>query len=67
MKKLALICMVLLLVGISFGVCPSADLTGDCKVNLADFAIMASEWLTEGIFWGGRKWGGIQRYCREIG
>ena len=49
MKKLALICMVLLLVGVSFGVCPSADLTGDCKVNLADFAVFASQWLTEGI------------------
>ena len=29
-----------------WGACPSADLSGDCKVNLEDFAIMASEWLT---------------------
>ncbi|MEN8127618.1 MAG: BspA family leucine-rich repeat surface protein, partial [Planctomycetota bacterium] len=26
--------------------CPSADLTGDCRVNLDDFAVMASGWLT---------------------
>ena len=48
-----------------FAVCPSADLTGDCRVNMEDFAdlaeqwlaaygmddlaSMASEWLTEGI------------------
>lgn len=28
--------------------CPSADLTGDCKVTLEDFSIMAIQWLTEG-------------------
>ena len=28
--------------------CPRADLTGDCFVDLQDFAIMASEWLTGG-------------------
>lgn len=27
--------------------CPRADITGDCKVNLEDFAIMASEWLDD--------------------
>lgn len=26
--------------------CPSADLTGDCSVDYADFAVMASQWLT---------------------
>lgn len=30
----------------SFAACPSADLTGECKVNLDDFAAMASGWLT---------------------
>jgi len=49
MKKLALVCMLLLLVGVSFGACPSMDFTGDCKVDLADFALFASQWLTEGI------------------
>mgnify|MGYP000897189352 FL=1 len=32
-----------------FAVCPTADLTGDCRVDLADLAIFASQWLTEGI------------------
>jgi sulfatase modifying factor 1 len=26
--------------------CPSADLTGDCFIDLADFAIISSQWLT---------------------
>jgi len=30
----------------AFAACPSADLSGDCMVNLEDFAIMASGWLT---------------------
>jgi hypothetical protein len=25
--------------------CPTADLSGDCFVNFADFAIMANQWL----------------------
>jgi formylglycine-generating enzyme required for sulfatase activity len=29
--------------------CPSADLTGDCFVDYEDFALMANQWLTEGI------------------
>ncbi len=32
-----------------FAACSPADLTGDCKVNFADFAIMAADWLDEGI------------------
>ena len=28
---------------------PVSDLNGDCKVNMSDFAIMASEWLTCGL------------------
>src|SRR4030042_7073999 len=27
--------------------CPSADLTGDCRVDFKDFAIMASQWLDD--------------------
>jgi hypothetical protein len=34
--------------GATFAECPSADLTGDCKVDLEDFAIMASQWLEDG-------------------
>lgn len=30
------------------GGCPLSDISGDCKVTLADFAIMAAEWLFEG-------------------
>jgi len=28
-----------------FAVCPSADLTGDCHVDLKDFALLSSQWL----------------------
>ena len=27
--------------------CPSADVTGDCRVDLDDFAVITSGWLTE--------------------
>jgi hypothetical protein len=27
------------------GECPSADLTGDCYVDLADIAVVAEQWL----------------------
>lgn len=51
MKKLALICMVLLLLGISFGAdCHfelPGDINGDCKINIADFVIMAQGWLVD--------------------
>jgi len=30
----------------AFAACPSADLTGDCLVDLLDFAVMANQWLT---------------------
>jgi sulfatase modifying factor 1 len=29
----------------SWGVCPPEDLTGDCYVDLADFAVFASQWI----------------------
>ncbi len=32
-----------------FAACPSADLTGDCIVNLEDFALLVSQWLDEGV------------------
>ena len=51
-KRSILIAMTVLcatISAISSGACPRADINGDCKVNLEDFAIMASEWLTEGI------------------
>ncbi len=51
MKNLLTISLAMLLIfaGAAGGaVCPEADLTGDCKVNLEDLAIMASEWLVDG-------------------
>ncbi|MBN1764127.1 MAG: SUMF1/EgtB/PvdO family nonheme iron enzyme [Sedimentisphaerales bacterium] len=30
---------------VSLAVCPSADISGDCYVNMVDFAIMACQWL----------------------
>ena len=30
------------------GACPSMDVTGDCRVDLEDFAVFASQWLDEG-------------------
>ncbi len=27
------------------GKCPAADLTGDCRVDLADIALFAEQWL----------------------
>ena len=29
-----------------FGACPSMDFTDDCRVNFADFAVFAEQWLT---------------------
>ena len=48
MKMLLTISLAVLLIfaGVA-GACPSADISGDCKVNLDDFAIMASEWLID--------------------
>ncbi|MCF7958332.1 MAG: formylglycine-generating enzyme family protein [Phycisphaerae bacterium] len=47
MKMLLTISLVaLMFTGVAGAGCPSADLTGDCKVNLEDFATLASEWLT---------------------
>ncbi len=37
---------ILCISGPIWAACPGADLSGDCKVNLDDFSMMASEWLT---------------------
>ncbi len=31
----------------AFAACPSADLTGDCRVDLEDFAVIGADWLGE--------------------
>ncbi len=33
----------------AFADCPAADINGDCRVDLEDLAILASEWLTYGF------------------
>jgi hypothetical protein len=38
-------CSVLLALPV-MAACPSADRTGDCRVDLADFAVIAEQWLT---------------------
>ncbi|MBI9018687.1 MAG: BspA family leucine-rich repeat surface protein [Phycisphaerae bacterium] len=48
MKKMLLtisLAVLLIFSGIAGAACPSADLTGNCFVDLEDFAIMASQWL----------------------
>jgi formylglycine-generating enzyme required for sulfatase activity len=45
----AILTAVLCVSGNVLAACPSADLTGDCVVNLADLAKMAEQWMTEGI------------------
>ena len=47
MKKnlLTISLAVLIFAGVAQAACPSMDISGDCKVNLEDFAIMASGWL----------------------
>jgi len=39
-------CLYLINAG-AFAACPSADLTGDCKVNLKDLAVIGADWLGE--------------------
>lgn len=34
---------------VSRAACPSMDVTGDCTVDLADFAVFAGQWLQEGV------------------
>lgn len=48
-KPVITVVLWLSIVSPSFSECPSADLTGDCRVDLEDFAIFAGQWLTEGI------------------
>ena len=47
-KSIVLGCAaVLSLLGMQvWGVCPSMDITGDCYVDLADFAVFAGQWMT---------------------
>ncbi len=49
MKRSILVCAILTFSTPGHTACPTADLSGDCKVGLADLAIMAIQWLTEGV------------------
>ena len=44
--QLTISLVVLIIGGVAWAACPSMDITGDCKVNINDFAALASEWLT---------------------
>jgi len=39
---------IIILIMMILGLCPKADLDGDCRVDMRDFAIFAQEWLAEG-------------------
>lgn len=47
MRTSILVCAVLLLSTSGHAACPTADLSGDCKVGLADLAVMAGQWAGE--------------------
>ena len=52
MKKIILILVVVLIAFSTkqaLAACPSADLTGDCKINFDDFAVLVLQWLDEGV------------------
>jgi formylglycine-generating enzyme required for sulfatase activity len=42
----AILTAILCISGTVLAVCPSADFTGDCKVNFRDFAILSAAWLS---------------------
>jgi hypothetical protein len=37
----------IIIVGYFMDYCPRADVTGDCKVNLDDLAVLAAEWMMQ--------------------
>ena len=49
MKMLLTISVAVLLIfaGVASAACPSMDITGDCRVNFDDIAIMAANWLID--------------------
>lgn len=47
--SVAILAAVLCIGGTVSAACPSMDVTGDCKVNLLDFAAFAAQWLQEGV------------------
>jgi formylglycine-generating enzyme required for sulfatase activity len=47
MKRFILTAVICLVSVILFADCPTADLTGDCFVDLADLTLLANQWLAE--------------------
>jgi formylglycine-generating enzyme required for sulfatase activity len=43
---LASLCVCFITSGLAFAACPSMDATGDCFVDIEDFAVFAGQWLT---------------------
>ncbi len=43
MEKKILVAVIMFSAGLAFADCPSADLTGDCRVDFNDFAVMAAQ------------------------
>jgi sulfatase modifying factor 1 len=46
----AILAAVLCISGTVLAACPSMDVTGDCRVDFADFVVFAGQWLTEGTY-----------------
>ncbi len=46
MRSILVSILIVTFTSVGFAECPSADLTGDCFVNMADFAVMANLWLS---------------------
>jgi sulfatase modifying factor 1 len=46
MRNKILVVVIMFSAGLTFAACPSADLTGDCRVDFNDFAVMSAQWLT---------------------
>jgi formylglycine-generating enzyme required for sulfatase activity len=46
MKRTILVVVIMFSAGFCFAACPSADLTGDCRVDFNDFALMSAQWPT---------------------
>jgi formylglycine-generating enzyme required for sulfatase activity len=47
MRNKILVIVIMFSAGLTFAACPSADLTGDCRVDFNDFAVMSAQWLDE--------------------